>query len=145
MIAQNQFFSNVSAERAFLAGILHEVGRIVINANAPEECGEVQRNIRGNQIPSCVAEVEQFGATYADVGAYLLALWGIDDEVTSMVQFQDRLNQYGGTDRSALAALHVAHFAEANDEVAHPLQLEQLRVLGFEHAHRWHAPEPAQI
>jgi HD-like signal output (HDOD) protein len=144
-IAQNQFFSNVSAERAFLAGILHEVGRIVINANTPEECAAVQRDIRENQIPSCVAETNQFGATYADVGAYLLALWGIDDEVTAIVQFQDRLDRYAGTDRSALAALHVAHFAEANDEVAHPLLMEQLRALGFENAHRWHSPEPAQF
>jgi HD-like signal output (HDOD) protein len=144
-IAQNQFFSNVSAERAFLAGVLHEVGRIVINANTPEECAEVQRNIRENQIPSSEAEIQQFGATYADVGAYLLALWGIDDEVTSIVQFQDRLGQYSGGDRSALAALHVAHFAEASDEVAHPLQLEQLRALGFKNADTWHTPEPAQI
>jgi HD-like signal output (HDOD) protein/ActR/RegA family two-component response regulator len=136
-IAHAQNFSSATAERAFVAGLLHDVGRIVINANAPEECAEVEELIRRCEVPSLVAETERFGATYADIGAYLLALWGIDDEVAAIVQYQDRLEAPKVTDKKALAALHVAHADDSSDAVGFPLQTESLAKFGFPDAAHW--------
>jgi HD-like signal output (HDOD) protein len=136
-IARANQFSAGSCERAFLAGLLHDVGGIVVHASAPRECDEATELVRRCQIPSVIAEAQRFAATYADIGAYLLALWGIDDETTSIVQYQDRLEEFTGTDVSALAAVHVAHAADAGDSVSYPIQFEQLAAMGFPNSAEW--------
>ena len=114
-IARAQGFRQQSCERAFLAGLLHDVGRIVINANAPEEHAEVIDSAHRFRIPIAEAEQRRFGASHAQIGAYLLALWGIEEEVTSLVQNQETLATFDGEDPAAIAALHVAHFTEMNN------------------------------
>ena len=136
-IARHNRFTQASCERAFLAGLLHDVGRIVVHASAPQECSEITELVRRCEIPSVIAEAQRFAATYADIGAYLLALWGIDDETTAIVQYLDRLDEFAGKDANALAAVHVAHVADAENPVSYPLQMERLTALGFPEASRW--------
>ena len=136
-ICRAQGFSLHSGDRAFLAGLLHDVGRVVIDANAPEERAEVNEFAERFGLPIAEAEKRHFGATQAEVGGYLLALWGIDDEVVRIVQHQENLSKFDGGDTRALAALHVAHFAEMNNPQAHPLDAEALVQLGFANAMEW--------
>lgn len=61
---------------AFIAGVLHDVGRLALAAAAPEEYTEVLRG--QHRYPDLTtAEIQAFGAGHADVGAYLLRLWGL--------------------------------------------------------------------
>jgi HD-like signal output (HDOD) protein/ActR/RegA family two-component response regulator len=136
-IARAQKFSLASCERAFLAGLLHDVGRIVIHANAADELEEVARSAERFRIPLVEAELRRFGASYAQIGAYLLSLWGIDEEVTGVIQFQEQLSNYTGKDTLALAALHVAHCADAGSSIQYPLDTEALEAFGFHGAERW--------
>jgi HD-like signal output (HDOD) protein/ActR/RegA family two-component response regulator len=136
-IAQAQNFPQHSCERAFLAGLLHDVGRVVIHANAPEEQAEVIESAQRFRIPIAEAETRRFGATHAEIGAYLLALWGIDDEVMMIVQKQDKISEFEGRDHAALAAVHVSHCAEVKDPQAYPLQVEALAKLGYIGAADW--------
>jgi hypothetical protein len=53
------------------------------------------------------------------------------------VQHQENLSKFDGGDTRALAALHVAHFAEMNNPQAHPLDAEALVQLGFANAMEW--------
>jgi len=64
------------AHDAFIAGILHEVGRLALATVAPQRYAPIERarQAGGDLI---TLEVEQFGATHAEVGAYLLQLWGL--------------------------------------------------------------------
>jgi HD-like signal output (HDOD) protein len=143
-LARAQKFPHVTCERAFLAGLLHDVGKIIVHASAPQEAEEVKELVRRCEIPSVIAEAQRFGATYADIGAYLLALWGIDDEVAAIVQYHDRLDSFIVNDVNALVAVHVAHSADAADAVAHPLQVEYLEALGFGEAPGWLEPIQAR-
>jgi HD-like signal output (HDOD) protein/ActR/RegA family two-component response regulator len=144
-IARANRFAHAVCERAFLAGLLHDVGRIVVHASAPQECAEIQELVRRCEIPSVIAEAQRFAATYADIGAYLLALWGIDDETTAIVQYLDRLNEFSGHDANALAAVHVAHALDAGNPISYPLQLEQLAALGFSAAAQWRASQDLAV
>jgi len=72
-------------DEAFTAGILHDVGKLILAHNFPETYAEVITRSRAQQCPA--AELEQwcFGASHAELGAYLLSLWGIGEEVVSAV------------------------------------------------------------
>lgn len=70
---------------AFLAGMLHDVGRLLLAARAPEVCAKVfeehERTAR-----ACVdIEHEMLGVTHAEVGAYLLGIWGLPQAVIQAV------------------------------------------------------------
>jgi HD-like signal output (HDOD) protein/ActR/RegA family two-component response regulator len=136
-ICRAQGFSLPTADRAFLAGLLHDVGRIVIDANAPEERVEVNQFAEQFGLSIAEAEKRHFGATHAEVGGYLLALWGIDDEVVRIVQHQEDLLKFDGADKRAIAALHVAHFAEMDNPQAYPLDVNALTELGYPEAQAW--------
>lgn len=129
-IAKNEDFPFQSCQRAFLAGLLHDVGRIVIHGNAPEENAEVLDFARRFRISASEAERRRFGADHAQIGAYLLTLWGIDEEVVSIVQHHASPAAYKGNDSAALTAVHVAHHIDANDSQSYPLDSEALASLG---------------
>ena len=136
-IARGQHFSYQTADRAFLAGLLHDVGRIVIDANAPEERAEVNEFAKKFGVSLAESEKRRFGATHGEIGGYLLALWGIDDEVVRIVQHQESLTNFDGNEPAAIAALHVAHYAEMNDPQTYPLDTNALMSMGFPDAESW--------
>jgi HD-like signal output (HDOD) protein len=136
-IARTQRFSLQTSDRAFLAGLLHDVGRIVIDANAPEERAEVNDFAKRFGVSMAEAEKRRFGATHALIGGYLLTLWGIDDEVVRLVQYQDDLPNFNGIDSAALASLHVAHCAEMDHAQTYPLDSRSLTEFGFPEAESW--------
>ena len=65
------------AEQAFCAGILHDVGKIIIADNLSAEYSDVLTESVSTHAPLIEIERKHFQATHAEVGAYLLALWGL--------------------------------------------------------------------
>ena len=51
----------------------------------------------------------EFGASHADVGAYLLGLWGLGDPIVEAVAFHHRPSDCVGNSFSPLTAVHVAN------------------------------------
>lgn len=70
---------------ARVAGMLHDVGKLVLLANLPEEYArlhELASELKGNLVE---LERLEWGATHAEVGAYLLGLWGLPESVVTAV------------------------------------------------------------
>lgn len=62
--------------QAFLAGLIHDVGKLVLLVRATDAYREVlQKAHRGRSLLEL--ERETLGATHAEVGAYVLGLWGL--------------------------------------------------------------------
>jgi len=70
---------------AYMSGLLCDVGQLMLVRTAPERIylAEAEANRRG--VPSYVAELATWGATHAEVGAYLLGLWGLPFQVVEAV------------------------------------------------------------
>jgi putative nucleotidyltransferase with HDIG domain len=62
---------------AFVAGMLHDVGRLALAAAAPELFRQVRDEQVARSEPIDVVERQVLEATHADLGAYLLQLWGL--------------------------------------------------------------------
>ena len=61
---------------AFVAGMLHDIGRLALATVAGDRYSTVERRRRDGEDLSTV-EVDVLGAGHAEVGAYLLQLWGL--------------------------------------------------------------------
>jgi putative nucleotidyltransferase with HDIG domain len=108
-----------SSEQAFLAGILHDVGRLVLATNMPELFERVARLGASGQIPTYELERRAIGVSHADIGAYLLGLWGMPDSIVSAaLQHHTPCSYAASTAFDVVAAVHVAD--ALLDEAADP-------------------------
>lgn len=96
------------AESAFTAGLLHDVGKIILALGAPEHASEVLRERHAAPRPWHEVEEERFGVTHAAVGAFLLGAWGLPYEVVEAVAYHHVPAGVEGEGLAELAAVHVA-------------------------------------
>jgi HD-like signal output (HDOD) protein len=61
----------------FAAGLLHDVGQLLLATELGDRYQEVAAIAASRAIPLHQAEEQVFGVTHAEVGAYLLAIWGL--------------------------------------------------------------------
>ena len=108
-IALIQTDSKELAEDALLAGLLHDVGQLLLVANLPEEYDNTLALAHDKEVPLYVAENQTIGANHADVGAYLLGLWGLENSIIEAVAFHHEPNKCESNDFTPLTAVHVAN------------------------------------
>jgi HD-like signal output (HDOD) protein len=96
------------ADAAFTAGLLHHIGALVLIHAAPPDYTralERKKQLKGD---SATAEREIFGVTHAEVGAYLLGLWGIPFPIVEAVAFHHRPEEVAPEARPLVSAVHMA-------------------------------------
>jgi putative nucleotidyltransferase with HDIG domain len=105
-----------SLERFFVAGILHDVGRLVMYIRVPELCLELLERCRNSGELLHRAEMDLFGYDHAEVGGALLRRWKIPARVAEPVERHHSSHRAAQYPREA----SMLHFA---DIVAHALQI----------------------
>lgn len=108
-VAKAEDMDGKMADESFVAGLLHDTGKIVLAANFPAQCAEVLRLIQGGGLEPCQAEQQVFGANHADVGGYLLGLWGLPVPVVEAIAFHHRPSCAVENGFCPLTAVHVAN------------------------------------
>lgn len=118
------------ADDALAAGLLHDVGKLVLAVNLGEEYRAVRNRARQKPQPVWQAEQEHFGATHAEIGAYLLGLWGMPFPILEAVAFHHQPAASGGRHFSALTAIHVANVLErsARQNEDFPAQIDYAHI-----------------
>lgn len=108
-IAKAEQVPALMIEQAYTAGLLHDVGRLVFAANAQARYEATLKTAHDKGLPMWEVECLEFGASHADVGAYLLGLWGLSDPIVEAVAFHHRPADCAGNGFSPLTAVHVAN------------------------------------
>lgn len=70
----------------FTAGILHDIGKVVLHQYQPREFDEMVRRVVEDGVPSLDAELDVLGATHADVGAWLAEKWNLPASLVEAVR-----------------------------------------------------------
>lgn len=97
------------AESAFLAGLLHDIGKVVLAANFAQQYSGVQALAAKQSLPAWVVEKEIFGATHGEVGAFLLGLWGMPMEILEATAFHHDPSRDRSQGFTVLTAVHAAN------------------------------------
>lgn len=69
----------------YLAGMLHDVGQIVLADCFPDEYIKALNTSTAHQLPLWQAEADTFNAAHTDVGSYLMGLWGLPENIVDMI------------------------------------------------------------
>ena len=98
-----------SVDHAFIAGLLHDVGKLVLAVNLPERYDAVLTRTRTEEISLHEAEREVFGTTHAEIGSYLMGLWGLYDAIVESLASHHAPMKYGGENFTPVTAVYAAN------------------------------------
>jgi len=111
-IAKVQMAPRGVVDDAFAAGLLHDIGRLVLASAFADEYGQVLRQAAKPGVLLTVCEEEAFGCSHNVAGAYLLGLWGLADSVVEAVAWHHQPAHAQPTSFSALIAVHAGDYYE---------------------------------
>jgi HD-like signal output (HDOD) protein len=99
----------VSTDDAWLAGLLHDIGYWILVQECPRELKKALEAARTEGLPLFECERRIIGATHAEIGAYLLGLWGLPYSVVEAVALHHTPATVAPHGYDLLGSLAVAH------------------------------------
>lgn len=143
----------ILGEQAFVSGLLHDVGKLVLAFALPEQFQAAVALQRSQKFPLRVAEQAIFNATHAEVGAFLLGLWGIPAPVVEAIAWHHQPQKDPSGRFSIVTAVHVASALEhehngvtfrehpdLNQDYLHAIGVSERQ--GFWHEGIWDSARP---
>lgn len=94
--------------QAFLAGLLHDFGVLVLASHNPADYHRIISKASLMEQPVYAIEKLELGVTHAEAGAYLLALWKLPPRVIEAVLFHHFPKANPSDGFTPLTAVHVA-------------------------------------
>jgi putative nucleotidyltransferase with HDIG domain len=95
----------VSAD-AFIAGLVHDIGKIILATALPDAHREIVRQLREPGATPAAVERSVVGTSHAELGAYLLWLWGMPLTIIDAVASH---HDEAAPPTPVLASLRAAH------------------------------------
>lgn len=140
-LAKRLLGSETGADSVLIAGMLQDVGQLIFAARAAQRFSIALSTSSRGKTPLYEAELELFGATHAEVGGYLLGLWGLPPRIVHAVAHHLKPVE-GARVFDAAAALYVGNLLSQNPDVpaldevparTTAIDLSYLRALGVAH------------
>ena len=138
-------------DEAFVAGLLHDTGKLVLAANFPEQYRRVIEAAPRNSAELLATEEAICGANHAEIGGYLLGLWGLPVPVVEAIALHHQPHRCPHVVFSPLTAVHAAsgliHQQSSPDQPMHvEIDLAYLQKLGVsQRLETWRAAAIANL
>lgn len=109
-------------EDAFVAGLLHDVGMLVMDQFFPDHLAEVRSLSDQETIPLVRAENAILGIHHGEIGGILLSTWHLPDRVVDGVAWHHDPDKSGERNRRVSQMVHLADFICVNQAIGHMLE-----------------------
>ncbi|MCP4221439.1 MAG: HDOD domain-containing protein [bacterium] len=121
-------------EEAYVAGLLHDIGKLVIYYHAPDSYEQLMQEADRERIPFHPLEAERYGYTHAETGLYLMQKWLFSDLLKNSARYHhdfSDLSAYKNADLVRLVAFanSTIHFAVEKQEILPEGLLEYFGIL----------------
>ena len=111
-IATQEDLEQSLIDEAFTAGLLHDTGKLILLDKLPDKYAEVLEACEATGSPVWEAEKKVLGTTHAQIGAYLMGLWGLSGSLVEAIAFHHRPGECTNSGFTTLTAVHLADCAE---------------------------------
>jgi HD-like signal output (HDOD) protein/CheY-like chemotaxis protein len=137
-IAQVEGQPSQEIDDCYISGLLHDVGKLLLATNFDDRYHEVLTRSRAERRTVHDMEKEVFSVSHAEIGGYLLGLWGLPEGVVSAIFHHHAPPPATTCGFSTLMAVHAANCLEHelvvfNAEYApHPMDTTFLEAAGMD-------------
>jgi HD-like signal output (HDOD) protein/CheY-like chemotaxis protein len=104
-----------SRDITVLAALLHDIGRLILASRMPDKFCSVLSSVRERKCEPFEAEEELMGTSHAEIGAYLMGLWGLPNLAVEAIAHHHHPTRIPHSGFDSSVAVHVA------DLLAHEL------------------------
>jgi len=108
-IAQNESENKDIISNSFIAGVLHDIGKLILVSKMQQHYSDVVILAKKEDLTLRQAEKKVFKATHCDMGAYLTGLWGFSSDIVEAIGFHHQLGEYPADTFSPALAVHIAN------------------------------------
>jgi HD-like signal output (HDOD) protein len=113
-------------EEFFVAGLLHDLGKIPLNSCYPDDYQAVVKAVKTDNIPLYAAEQHQFGLNHCQVGATIAEKWTLNRNLA------DTLNYHHFPDRQEIEDKKFLTIMTLADMIAHMMTIPNWDRLSLE-------------
>jgi HD-like signal output (HDOD) protein/CheY-like chemotaxis protein len=106
------------ADDTLLAALLHDIGYWILAYKCPRELERAYQWACENDVTMHEAERATIGSSHAEIGGYLLGIWGLPDSVVAAVAHHHTPERMQPREFNALAAVAIAHALVDTDDTA---------------------------
>jgi HD-like signal output (HDOD) protein len=103
---------------AFLAGMLHDIGKLVLAMGLPDAYAKVLRQVGSRTNDLQQVEMLELHAAHTDVGAYLIGLWGLPNTIAEAVAYHEDPSQSPNDEFGLPGIVHVADRLTQRPDIA---------------------------
>ena len=113
---------------SFMAGLLHDVGKLVLASSFSDSLIRIVDSSRDQNLSFYEAEYQILGTTHAEIGAYLLGLWGLPNSIVEAVAFHHMPQNFPDNIFNPLAAIHFADALEYEGHLTSTANIQTSRI-----------------
>ncbi len=99
-----------SEDEAYVAGLLHDVGGLVLDQYLPRVLEQVQAVAREKGLPASEAETLVLRMDHGEIGAHLLRRWNLPESIVVAVEFHHQPENAPSEGRTLAQAVHLSDF-----------------------------------
>jgi HD-like signal output (HDOD) protein/CheY-like chemotaxis protein len=118
-IMKHESKDQTAIDDAFMAGILHDMGKFILAANLPNEYVHIKEMAETENITLVESERKLLGTTHAEIGGYLLTLWALPDSIVEAVTFHHSPDHCLASDLAPMPVVHMADILEHQSRSGH--------------------------
>ncbi|MDR1893877.1 MAG: HDOD domain-containing protein [Spirochaetales bacterium] len=117
LIAKKRKLDPKKWEDYFIAGLLHDLGKIPLNNQFPDDYVRVIETCDRERIPLCQAEKKIFDLNHAEVGSLIVSNWRLDNSILDVTGRHHDYENYEGEHTELLYSVVLADFFVNETEV----------------------------
>jgi len=125
------------AEEILVAGLLHDLGKVVLSLEMPKEMAAIMKAAQTKQISFYEAEGEVLGFNHQDVGLWLSEHWNLPDNLSEPMRYHHQPERATNAPQET-AIVHLADiiirakgFGFGGDDFVPPLSAPAWKILGL--------------
>ena len=113
-ISKQEHLEQTLVNKSLMAGMFHDLGKLILVTNYQEPYQKVLMEAAKTRQNLWDLEIERFGTSHAEIGAYLMGLWGLEYPVIEAIAFH---HCPGKSLSNSTGLLTAVHFGDAFDRL----------------------------
>jgi len=116
LIAQKRNIDNKLLEGYFIAGLLHDIGKIPLNSKFSDEYLNILEILEKEPQPLFVSEKQLLGIDHAHVGNLIAEKWKLGEEISDTITYHHAPETYQGVQNDILFTVILSdHYANSSE------------------------------